>query len=88
MPLFSALRGTRPAPLTLLRTLAGTGSANPKEAGPFVIEWIPDVLPRCRMGELRIGFEYGHQQNGQLELCEKGSRSKTDSDLSKPTKTV
>lgn len=53
-----------------------------------MIEWIPDVLPRCRMGELRIGFEYGHQQSGQLELWEKGSRSKTDLDLSKPTKTV
>lgn len=40
------------------------------------------------MGELRIGFEYGHQQSGQLELCEKGSRGRTDSDLPKPPKTV
>lgn len=76
------------APLTILWPLAGTGSAHLKEANPFVIEWIPDVLPRCHMGELRIGFEYGHQQSGQLEFCEKGSRSKTDPDMSKPGKTV
>lgn len=39
-------------------------AAEQTEAGPFVIEWIPDVLPRCRMGELRIAFEFGHQQGG------------------------
>eukprot|EP00066_Takifugu_rubripes_P010383 XP_003978174.2 PREDICTED: uncharacterized protein C2orf42 homolog isoform X2 [Takifugu rubripes] len=87
-----AHRTDRPLPIrplelrTFLRV--GTGSATLKEANPFVIEWIPDVLPRCHMGELRIGFEYGHQQSGQLELCEKGGRSKMDSDLSKPAKTV
>lgn len=53
-----------------------------------MIEWIPDVLPRSHMGELRISFEYGHQQSGQQELCEKGSRSRMDSNLSKATKTV
>lgn len=53
-----------------------------------MIEWIPDVLPRCHMGELRIGFEYGHQQGGQLELCDKGSCGKADSTQSKPTKTL
>lgn len=87
--LFSALHSTdlSPVRLTHLWTLAGTGSADPKEASPFVIEWIPDVLPRSHMGELRISFEYGHQQSGQLELCEKGSR-RMDSNLSKATKTV
>lgn len=53
-----------------------------------MIEWIPDVLPRSRMGELRIGFEYGHQQSGQPEVCEKGGHSRVDSSLSKATKTV
>lgn len=53
-----------------------------------MIEWIPDVLPRSHMGELRISFEYGHQQSGQLEFCEKGSHSRVDSNLSKATKTV
>lgn len=53
---------------------AGTGLGDQKEAGPFVIEWIPDVLPRCHMGELRISFEFGHQQSGQLDYCEKVSR--------------
>ncbi|XP_067340864.1 uncharacterized protein C2orf42 homolog isoform X2 [Channa argus] len=58
-----------------LRTFlkVGTGTADQKEASPFVIEWIPDVLPRCQMGELRISFEFGHQQSGQPEHCEKTS---------------
>uniref|UniRef100_A0AAQ4NT78 Putative treble-clef zinc-finger domain-containing protein n=1 Tax=Gasterosteus aculeatus aculeatus TaxID=481459 RepID=A0AAQ4NT78_GASAC len=48
-----------------LRTFLRVGpAAEQTEAGPFVIEWIPDVLPRCRMGELRIAFEFGHQQGG------------------------
>lgn len=56
-----------------------------------MIEWIPNVLPRCRMGELRISFEFGHQQSGQTENCEKtttaekGGRNKSDSAQSKPT---
>lgn len=53
-----------------------------------MIEWIPDVLPRSHMGELRIGFEYGHQQSGQPEPGEKGSHSRVDSNLPKATKTV
>ncbi|XP_056260341.1 uncharacterized protein C2orf42 homolog isoform X1 [Seriola aureovittata] len=79
-----------------LRTFlkVGPGTADQKEASPFVIEWIPDVLPRCQMGELRIGFEFGHQQSGQPEHCdktsaaEKGGRNKPDSTQSKHTKAV
>lgn len=37
-----------------------------KEPVPFVIEWIPDVLPRSHLGEMIIIFEYGHLKNGQL----------------------
>jgi hypothetical protein len=29
--------------------------------------WIPDILPKSRIGELRIKFEYGHQRNGLVE---------------------
>ncbi|KAL6096563.1 uncharacterized protein ACO6RY_05863 [Pungitius sinensis] len=48
-----------------LRTFLKVGpTAEQGEAGPFVIEWIPDALPRCRMGELSIGFQFGHQQSG------------------------
>uniref|UniRef100_A0A8D0CY26 Chromosome 2 open reading frame 42 n=1 Tax=Sander lucioperca TaxID=283035 RepID=A0A8D0CY26_SANLU len=54
-----------------LRTFLKVGPADQKEVSPFVIEWIPDVLPRCQMGELRISFEFGHQQSGQPENCEK-----------------
>ncbi|XP_041825154.1 uncharacterized protein C2orf42 homolog isoform X2 [Melanotaenia boesemani] len=77
-----------------LRTFlkVGPGTADQKEASPFVIEWIPDVLPRCQMGELRISFEFGHQQSGQSELhekmsvAEKGGRSKLDCTQSKDKK--
>ncbi|KFM77014.1 hypothetical protein X975_14456, partial [Stegodyphus mimosarum] len=34
---------------------------------PFIVEWIPDVLPKSHVGELRIKFEYGHQRNGIIE---------------------
>uniref|UniRef100_A0A3Q3R283 Putative treble-clef zinc-finger domain-containing protein n=1 Tax=Monopterus albus TaxID=43700 RepID=A0A3Q3R283_MONAL len=43
-----------------LRTFLKVGTTDQREAAPFVIEWIPDVLPRCQMGELRISFEFGH----------------------------
>ncbi|XP_068430255.1 uncharacterized protein C2orf42 homolog [Clinocottus analis] len=73
-----------------LRTFLKVGPADQKEAGTFVIEWTPDVLPRCRMGELRIGFEFGHQQSGQPEnngektsAAEKGGRGKSDSSQTK-----
>ncbi|GAA6219219.1 uncharacterized protein C2orf42 homolog [Lates japonicus] len=79
-----------------LRTFlkVGPGTADQKEASPFVIEWIPDALPRCQMGELRISFEFGHQQSGQPEYCEKmsaaekGARNKSDSTQSKQTKGI
>uniref|UniRef100_A0A3B4ZRD6 Putative treble-clef zinc-finger domain-containing protein n=1 Tax=Stegastes partitus TaxID=144197 RepID=A0A3B4ZRD6_9TELE len=77
-----------------LRTFLKVGTADQKEATPFVIEWIPDVLPRCQMGELRISFEFGHQQSGQPEFydkmstAEKGGRNKSDSVQPKHTKAV
>ncbi|CAL8277156.1 unnamed protein product [Merluccius merluccius] len=60
-----------------LRTFlkVGTWAVDQKEPTPFVIEWTPDVLPRSRVGELRIGFEFGHQQSGQSDhggACEGG----------------
>uniref|UniRef100_A0A673B3Y6 Chromosome 2 open reading frame 42 n=1 Tax=Sphaeramia orbicularis TaxID=375764 RepID=A0A673B3Y6_9TELE len=76
-----------------LRTFLKVGecSADQKDASPFVIEWIPDVLPLSRVGELRISFEFGHQQSGQPDYCEKnnaadkGGRNKLDSTQSKRT---
>ena len=52
-----------------LKTLLKVGQTLPdqKELTPFIIEWIPDILPFMKIGELRIKFEYGHQRNGQLE---------------------
>lgn len=51
-----------------LKTYLKVGLAtDSKDATPFIIEWIPDILPRSHIGELRIKFEYGHQRNGQIE---------------------
>eukprot|EP00057_Strongylocentrotus_purpuratus_P035157 XP_797929.3 PREDICTED: uncharacterized protein C2orf42 [Strongylocentrotus purpuratus] len=45
----------------------GNTAADQKEPTPFIIEWIPEILPKSRIGELRIKFEYGHQRNGHVE---------------------
>ncbi|KAH3856108.1 uncharacterized protein C2orf42-like [Dreissena polymorpha] len=45
----------------------GNTSADQREPTPFIIEWIPDILPKSHIGELRIKFEYGHQRNGHIE---------------------
>jgi hypothetical protein len=46
----------------------GQMSTDPRNVTPFTIEWIPDVLPKSKVGEMQIKFEYGHQRNGQLDL--------------------
>ncbi|KAI5743215.1 hypothetical protein M8J77_015825 [Diaphorina citri] len=38
----------------------GRTTHNQYEATPFTVEYIPDLLPGVRMGELKISFEYGH----------------------------
>lgn len=40
----------------------------PKDPTPFILEWIPDILPRSQIGELRLKFEFDHYCNGQLVL--------------------
>ncbi|KAM4678038.1 uncharacterized protein C2orf42 homolog [Discoglossus pictus] len=49
-----------------LKTFLKVGNTSPdqKEPTPFTIEWIPDILPLSKIGELRIKFEYGHHRNG------------------------
>ncbi|KAG8440882.1 hypothetical protein GDO86_006570 [Hymenochirus boettgeri] len=49
-----------------LKTFLKVGNISPdqKEPTPFTIEWIPDILPMSKIGELRIKFEYGHHRNG------------------------
>lgn len=46
----------------------GNTSVDQREPTPFIIEWIPDILPKSHIGELRIKFEYGHSRNGHIEL--------------------
>ena len=48
------------------RLRVGTPPPGQKEPTPFIIEWIPDILPLSFIGELRIKFEFDHLHNGQL----------------------
>lgn len=48
------------------RLRVGTTAPGQKEPTPFIIEWIPDILPKSLIGELRIKFEFDHLHNGQL----------------------
>ena len=43
--------------------ILGNTSPNQTEPTPFLIEWIPDILPISKIGELRIRFEFGHIKN-------------------------
>ncbi|BFY97544.1 hypothetical protein BsWGS_00585 [Bradybaena similaris] len=64
-----------------LKTFLKVGpTSDQKESTPFIIEWIPDILPKSHIGELRIKFEYGHQRNGQVE--NRNSRSVLSPDVS------
>ncbi|XP_053126113.1 uncharacterized protein C2orf42 homolog [Hemicordylus capensis] len=49
-----------------LKTFLKVGNMSPdqKEPTPFIVEWIPEILPQSKIGELRIKFEYGHYRNG------------------------
>ncbi|KAG7201044.1 hypothetical protein KM043_003395 [Ampulex compressa] len=46
----------------------GNTSPNQVEPTPFLIEWIPDILPISKIGELRIRFEFGHVKNETTSL--------------------
>ncbi|XP_051552074.1 uncharacterized protein C2orf42 homolog [Myxocyprinus asiaticus] len=61
---------------TFLRV--GTCSAEQTEPVPFVIEWIPDILPHSQVGELRIRFEYGHQLGSKPEHCKSSGTERTE----------
>uniref|UniRef100_A0A0C9R994 C2orf42_1 protein n=1 Tax=Fopius arisanus TaxID=64838 RepID=A0A0C9R994_9HYME len=45
-----------------LKTYLKVGNTCPNqlEPTPFLIEWIPDILPISKIGELRLRFEFGH----------------------------
>uniref|UniRef100_A0A1B6EFH2 SWIM-type domain-containing protein n=1 Tax=Clastoptera arizonana TaxID=38151 RepID=A0A1B6EFH2_9HEMI len=61
---FSKLEnGPRIRPLEL-KTYLKVGRTTPdqKTPTPLIIEWIPDILPVSKVGELKITFEYGHRR--------------------------
>ncbi|XP_035721986.1 uncharacterized protein C2orf42 homolog isoform X3 [Vespa mandarinia] len=54
----------------------GNTSPNQVEPTPFLIEWIPDILPISKIGELRIRFEFGHVKNEASQRWRKIALSK------------
>ncbi|XP_039310149.1 uncharacterized protein C2orf42 isoform X5 [Solenopsis invicta] len=56
----------------------GNTSPNQVEPTPFLIEWIPDILPISKIGELRIRFEFGHVKNETSHKWRKVALSKND----------
>ncbi|XP_054264797.1 uncharacterized protein C2orf42 homolog [Macrosteles quadrilineatus] len=55
--------GPRIRPLEL-KTFLKVGNTAPdqKVPTPMIIEWIPDILPKTKVGELKITFEFGHRR--------------------------
>ncbi|CAH0382207.1 unnamed protein product [Bemisia tabaci] len=39
----------------------GRTSKDQVKPTPFIIDWIPNMLPASKIGEMRLTFEYGHQ---------------------------
>ncbi|XP_058803645.1 uncharacterized protein C2orf42 isoform X2 [Phymastichus coffea] len=56
-----------------LKTYLKVGNMSPNQIHPtpFLIEWIPDILPISKIGELRIRFEFGHTKNEPLQKYQK-----------------
>ncbi|XP_043272498.1 uncharacterized protein C2orf42 [Venturia canescens] len=61
-----------------LKTYLKVGNTSPNqiEPTPFLIEWIPDILPVSKIGELRIRFEFGHVKNETPQRWRKLALSK------------
>jgi len=47
--------------------MSGTDINSQADGIPFIIEWIPDILPLSHIGEMRIQFEFGHQCGGVIQ---------------------
>lgn len=63
-------------------------SPDQKAPTPFIIEWIPDILPKSKIGEMRIKFEYGHHRNGHIEYREQQSSLEQTMELSPSLATI
>lgn len=45
----------------------GYSNSDRKELIPFLIEWIPDLLPKSKVGEVQFRYQFGHLKNGELD---------------------
>ncbi|XP_015119737.1 uncharacterized protein C2orf42 homolog [Diachasma alloeum] len=61
-----------------LKTYLKVGNTCPDqiEPTPFLIEWIPDILPISKIGELRLRFEFGHVKSEAPQKCRKVALTK------------
>ncbi|XP_038070953.1 LOW QUALITY PROTEIN: uncharacterized protein C2orf42-like [Patiria miniata] len=77
--MYRKINGQVPIKPFELKTYLKVGHTTPDmtEPTPFIIEWIPDILPITHIGELRIKFEYGHQRNGHAEKRPPGTQTST-----------
>ncbi|XP_048474671.1 uncharacterized protein C2orf42 homolog [Rhincodon typus] len=73
-----------------LKTFLRVGNMSPeqKEPTPFIIEWIPDILPKLKIGEMRIKLEYGHHRNGHVEYREQQPSPEQSLELSPSLATI
>lgn len=53
----------------------GKNDPTATESVPFVIEWIPDILPQSKLGELSLTFEFGHSEPREDLSTTKGGKS-------------
>lgn len=45
-------------------------------AVPFTIEWIPDILPQSKFGEMTLHYQFGHQRHPAASLTERNGPPK------------
>lgn len=78
----------RPLKPLEVRTYLKVGNTSPDqlEPTPFIIEWIPDVLPLSRVGELRLQFKFGHQSCASEQAKSPFIRSQRSSHKGKGSK--
>jgi len=57
-----------------LNLTIGNNGSESKESVPFLIEWVPKILPESGFGELSISFQFGH--TGPIETDENTNSKK------------
>lgn len=51
--------------------ILGTSENDSSGFVPFTIEWVPDILPQSKFGELTLHFQFGHQRHPSESITER-----------------